>query len=76
MDYPIEDQATESEHPEWIDETPDQVEEYHLLMTVNGGWEQAIELRREEFIALKALLAVQRGFQPKPEQAAPEAKAA
>lgn len=76
MEYPIEDTATEPGRPEWIDETPDQVEDYHLLMTVNGNWEQAIELRREEFIALKALLAVQRGFQPEPEQAAPEAKAA
>jgi hypothetical protein len=68
--------TAQAERPEWIDETPDQNEEYTLSMWDNSEELQRIDLTREEFIALKAVLAVRRGFQPEPEQAAPEAKAA
>jgi len=56
--------------PEWIDETPDQTEEYSLSMMVGCDFMQDVELTRDEFITLKAYLAKMRGFEVKPEEKA------
>jgi hypothetical protein len=51
--------------PEWVTETPDTY--YHLSMdgalgTATGEFDQEIELTREEYVALKALVAKMRGY--------------
>jgi hypothetical protein len=48
--------------PEWLDHTPEAMDEYMLAMWVNSTTEQRIEVTREEFIALKAHLAALRGI--------------
>jgi hypothetical protein len=59
--------------PDWVNETP-RDHEYSLVMAepVNGEWMQDINLSRDEFIALKGILAVTRGYPLESKAAGPK----
>jgi hypothetical protein len=50
------------EMPEWVNETPENP--YHLIVEGRDGWEQEIDLTRDEYVELKRHLAVRRGHIP------------
>ena len=52
-----------SEIPDWVTETPREMEYYLAMIPPDGSqWEQEIEISRAEFIELKAHLAKLRGY--------------